>query len=205
MPWEANFPNTTPTSSHVPLEEHDRGECVACREQKLLTELVTASCQHNYCRVCINEVFEHALNGPPPCCNVPIAFTLAQPFLRPEVIHRFMQREVERNTRNVTYCHVSNCQEFIPSSNIFGDIATCPSCSETTCTICKSGTHDGDCPEDPAIGLLMATAAREGWRKCSNCGQIIDRSGGCAHIKHVTHLFQILPCNNISMQMPMWV
>lgn len=165
---------------------------MACGEQKLPTELVAASCQHNYCRVCINEVFEHALNGQPHCCEVSIAFTLAEPFLRPEVINRFVQRDVERNTRNVTYCHVSNCQEPIPSSNIVGDRATCPSCSEMTCTICRSRTHDGDCPEDPVLGPLMATAAREGWRRCSNCREMIERSGGCPHMKHITRLLLIL-------------
>lgn len=190
--YEVNFPNTASTSSHIPLEEYDRRECVACGEQNLPTELVAANCRHNYCRVCINELFEHALNGPPHCCEAPIALTLAEPFLRADVIDRFVQRDVERNSRNVTYCHVSHCREPIPSSNIIGDRATCPSCGETTCSICQSGTHDGDCPEDPVLRPLMETAAREGWRRCPGCRAMIARSGGCAHMKHVTHLFQIL-------------
>lgn len=198
VPYEANFANRIPSvSSNMPLERDERSKCVVCREKKWPTELVvTTSCKHDYCRVCINDMFEHASNDPlsfpPRCCGEPIAFTLAQPFLRPEVVDRFKQKDIEYSTRNSTRCHDSKCQELIPADNVDGDRATCAICREMTCTICKSGADDGDCPEDPASGPLMATATEEGWKACSNCHRLIDRYAGCNHMMYFSPVFQTL-------------
>lgn len=170
---------------------------MACREMKLSTELLAASCEHHYCRDCINGMFETASNHPPSfppprfppqCCGNPIAFDLAQPFLRPEVVDRFKRREVEHNTPNPTYCHDSECQEFIPPDNIDGNRASCPRCGETTCTFCKTCAHDGSCANDPDTVLLMATAAQEGWKRCYNCQQMIEKQGGCNQMKYISSI-----------------
>lgn len=119
VPYEANFANS------IPLERDEGSKCVVCREKRRPTELVVTSCKHDYCRVCINDMFEHAskdpLSFPPRCCGESIAFTLAQPFLRPEVVDRFKQKDIEYSTRNSTRCHGSKCQELIPADNVDGD------------------------------------------------------------------------------------
>lgn len=203
MPYEANIANATPSSSSsMPLEQHDGRRCVVCLERQLSTELVGVGCRHDYCRDCINEMFEHASKHPPSfpprCCGEPIALTLVEPFLRLEVVDVFTRKAAEHAMRNHRQCHSPNCRQLIPPSNIDGDRATCPDCGETTCTICNLKAHDRDCPEDPALGPLMATATEQGWRACYNCHQLIARENGCNHMTYVARLLQILPLIIIS-------
>ena len=198
--YEANNANATLSVSGMPLGQDEHGKCFICLDSKLPAELVVLNCLHGYCRDCTNDKFEVASNDPlsfpPCCCGEAIALNLFQPFLRPEVVDHFKRKEVEYNTKNPIYCHISKCHKLIPSDNIEADRATCLSCGEMTCTICKSGVHDGDCPDDPALGPLMATATKEGWKVCPSCHRLIDRIAGCNHMTYVSYLYYISPRNN---------
>lgn len=190
-PYAVNFENLTPSKSFcTPSKQDDHGNCVVCGEKGLSTELVAANCQHLFCQGCVIQRFELAVEAqdmfPPRCCRGgTIALALAQPFLRPELVERFRRKEIEHSPR--TYCHDSNCQALIPSSNIDAGIATCPDCRETTCASCNSKSHNGGCPEDPGLEPLLETTAREGWKRCYNCHEGIEKIDGCNHMTYVSH------------------
>lgn len=88
------------------------------------------------------------------------------------------------DTPNRTYCSNKSCSIFIRPSNMKGDKATCPECDSRTCTICKSSAHEGDCPQDPAVVALMATAAKEGFKQCPSCRVMVELTFGCNHMTY---------------------
>lgn len=96
----------------------------------------------------------------------------------------FRQRQLEMDTPNRTYCSNKPCSIFIRPSNMDGDKATCPECDTRTCTICKGGAHEGDCPQDSAVVALMAAAAREGFKQCPSCRVMVELTFGCNHMTY---------------------
>ena len=159
---------------------------MVCAEKTIPTDNFVTLCHDTYCRNCINKVFEraatHESDFPPRCCGVRIMLHRAQPYLRSQIVEFFERKAIEFGTVNRTYCSAVNCGEFIlPHRVIDGNRAACPKCNILTCIICKSRAHDGDCPNDPALGQLMETAAENGWRSCFNCHRILELKEGCNH------------------------
>lgn len=107
-----------------------------------------------------------------------------QQYLIDDFPEDFRQRQLEMDTPNRTYCSSIPCSIFIGPSNIEGDKATCPNCDTRTCTICKGGAHDGDCPQDPAVVALTATAVREGFKQCPSCRLLVELTFGCNHVTY---------------------
>ncbi|CAK1357497.1 unnamed protein product [Cercospora beticola] len=86
------------------------------------------------------------------------------------------------STKNRTYCHDPACATFMPQESIISDVATCPQCRKTTCSICKSPSHSGDCPEDEALNQLINTAESRQWQRCYQCKSMVELTQGCNHM-----------------------
>lgn len=61
---------------------------------------------------------------------------------------------------------------------------TCVRCAtawhdDTTCLIAQAATTDKD-----GSAALRALAASEAWRPCPRCGQMIEKTDGCAYVHH---------------------
>lgn len=66
------------------------------------------------------------------------------------------------------------------------EVAACFECKCTTCTICKSRSHTGDCPNDTATQQLLAIAHTNGWKRCRSCKRMIELDHGCNHMTLVS-------------------
>jgi len=162
-------------------------ECVVCLGTVHPADLVTLPCGDHYCRQCLNDRFDSAAqsesNFPPACEHGPIELANVRTFLLRSVVRAYEAIQEEFSTPNRVYCHESTCSAWISPDHIHVNVATCPACSKTTCAYCKAKLHDSDeCPDDPAVRSLMATAQQAGYRQCSQCGRMIELTMGCNHI-----------------------
>jgi hypothetical protein len=166
-------------------------QCVACLDTFPIHHTAHGPCRHNYCRPCMQELFQNALDDrtlfPPRCCHRRIGVRHVWRFLPKNLLVRFAARQREYDTPNRTYCH--RCSVFVPpriqNGNDEAAIATravCPSCQVATCTTCKNEFHSGACPEDEQTVQFRSLAQQMGWRACPSCNTMVERNGGCSHI-----------------------
>ena len=127
-------------------------QCIACRDSFRWADVTQLHCGHDYCSPCLKEVImrgviDHDLALiPPRCCGKPLAHEVVVNILNEEEMEDFQNAGIERNTRDKTYCSNTKCGKFIaPVHNVAGN-ATCPRCKSKTCALCKSGSHEDDCP-----------------------------------------------------------
>lgn len=160
--------------------------CVACTEETEFFNVMRAPCHHEYCRPCLENLFEAAMVDeslfPPRCCRQPIVMNVARIFLNSELMRRFEKKKLEFETPNRTYCYSPTCSAFIHPSRIEGEVATCPDCGSITCTSCKARGHTGDCPNDSAMQQLLTTAQASGWQRCYSCWRLVELDHGCNHM-----------------------
>ncbi|QKX55282.1 uncharacterized protein TRUGW13939_02374 [Talaromyces rugulosus] len=163
-------------------------QCEVCSEEKESTEVFRLNCDHLYCNECLQKLFEGLMTDeslfPPRCCRKTIDIENAGTFLTPDIIKRFNNRKIEIETPNRIYCSSNLCSSFIHPDNITADVATCQKCGIVTCAICKTESHAGDCPNDPAIQSLRHLSSEKGWQSCYNCNRIIELTTGCNHITY---------------------
>jgi hypothetical protein len=168
---------------------NNQKQCVACQEDKHKHDTLEAPCTHTYCHGCISELFEGAVRDeslfPPRCCREVITLNSVKAVLSDPLISQFTAKAVEWGTLKRTYCALGTCSTFIPPESISGEIATCPTCGETTCLICNKSSHDGDCPDDEPLQSLLTTAAANKWQRCYSCGRMVEITYGCNHITYV--------------------
>ncbi|OAK99240.1 hypothetical protein IQ06DRAFT_204302, partial [Phaeosphaeriaceae sp. SRC1lsM3a] len=171
--------------------------CCTCMESVLVKETLTLACdpeQHTYCRDCLVHLFKSALVNttlfPPRCCKKAIPPEICRALLPKELVKAFDLKVEELATPNPTYCSNTNCSKFIRPIQIKAEIGTCAFCNEKTCVRCKSSEHEGLCPKDPHVQLLMDIAKRSKWQQCSKCKNMVELEHGCFHMTcRCTHQF----------------
>jgi hypothetical protein len=160
--------------------------CEACREDKKFFDVARVPCRHEYCRHCLEDLFETSLTDeslfPPRCCRQSIPVGSVRLFLRSTLIHAYEKKKVEFETPNRTYCSSPPCSAFIPVENIRDEVARCLECGTTTCTSCRATAHEGDCPNDLALQQVLEAAAENGWQRCYSCWRLVELDHGCNHI-----------------------
>lgn len=171
-------------------EEETETTCTACGDAMLLSHVVASCCPcgHHYCNECLAHLFTTATVDeslyPPKCCGKDIPLEQAGARLPSKVKIDFVRKRVEYHTKNRTYCHQAQCSTFIPPERIgSSDVAKCPECSRTTCTICKGQSHQGDCPRDTETQKLLDLAKGNGWQRCRTCRRVVELDVGCNHIR----------------------
>lgn len=160
--------------------------CIACREESEFANIIRAPCRHEYCRTCVEDLFKASMTDeslfPPRCCQQPITMNIARKFLKSDLVHQYEKKKIEHETPNKTYCSSAKCSAFIEPCHIHNEIARCPDCRSTTCTICKERAHTGDCPADTALQQLLDTARENGWQRCYSCYRVVELDIGCNHM-----------------------
>ncbi|KAI9669472.1 MAG: hypothetical protein M1817_004697 [Caeruleum heppii] len=160
--------------------------CVVCDQALTTHEVITTPCSHTYCMTCLLTLFETSMRQedlfPPRCCRQTIPLEIAEPFLTRESTQQFREKTIEFATPDRTYCCNPNCSTFIPPTAISDGHATCPSCHDQTCSICKQHVHVGDCPQDPHMRQLLDLARTSGWQRCLDCGRMLELVTGCNHM-----------------------
>jgi hypothetical protein len=164
----------------------DKKDCVACLEEFTVDDLTQSPCGHSICQTCLIRFVEQSMTDetlfPPQCCQQAIPIT-ENVFIPQYLVDLFEDKSVEYKTLDRTYCSNQHCLKFIPPSSIEDDIATCPSCWHPTCAICKALSHAGPCDGDRETRDLLDLAASEGWKRCSQCGRIIELAMGCNNMR----------------------
>ncbi|KAI8936616.1 hypothetical protein NX059_007015 [Plenodomus lindquistii] len=165
-------------------------QCVACMEAVPSSTALTLACEpeaHTYCRLCLVDLYEKSLVDtllfPPRCCKLPIPLDICRAMLPKDLAKNFDLKVEELATPNPTYCSNADCSRFIRVNNIRSEIGTCVYCHDKTCVRCKLTEHEGLCPEDPNVQLLMAVAKRVKWQQCNNCKNMIELAQGCFHMQ----------------------
>ncbi len=181
--WAANRSAITTPINH---------RCVACREDKKFFDVARVPCRHEYCRDCLEDLFQMSLTDeslfPPRCCRQPIPMKLVRMFLESQLVQAYEAKKIEIETPNRTYCCSQICSAFIQAESITDDVSTCLNCSTTTCTTCKAATHVGDCPSDTTLQQVLEIAAENGWQRCYSCWRVVELDHGCNHMTLVTLL-----------------
>jgi hypothetical protein len=191
QPESSAWAATRSNANHKPARD-----CVSCLEIKKPFDLMAAPCRHEYCQVCIVDLFTGSFTDeslfPPRCCRQTIPVSDASQFLSNEMKVIYAEKAVEFSTPNRTYCSQAACSAFITPDSIHNQTAHCPRCSTRTCTLCKGAAHVGqDCPEDPNHQAVLDLAQQEGWRACYSCHRMVELDTGCYHMTYVS--FSITP------------
>ncbi|KAF1347607.1 hypothetical protein BDV97DRAFT_277387, partial [Delphinella strobiligena] len=140
-----------------------------------------------YCRHCLDRLFEEAtreVSHPARCClnGSPILLEGVEVLLSEKTTQRYKKAVAEFKVpaRERTYC--ISCGDFAPISNTLTHTATCTSCKNSTCTLCKQGPHGGECSSTTADSEFKEVARKNGWQECPTCGYMIALVEGCDHM-----------------------
>jgi E3 ubiquitin-protein ligase RNF144 len=168
-------------------------KCCACMEVVSSKNTLTLECKpevHTYCRVCLIDLFTSALDNtslfPPRCCRLPIPLDTCRAILPKELVKSFDIKVEELATPNPTYCSNAECSKFLRSKDIKAEVGTCVFCKHKTCLRCKGSDHEGLCPSDPHVQLLMDVARRSRWQQCTKCNNMVELEQGCFHMTLVS-------------------
>lgn len=165
-------------------------ECLGCGQLHPTFGAVHLNCNHDFCGKCITIMFEAATvnegSFSPRCCREPVALGQVEHFLDDDALDRFTRKALEWQTPNRLYCFDPDCATFIsPMAARDDGSAPCPECLKSTCVVCKSDSHRGDCPEDKDLQELKEVAQEEGWQRCPRCKRFVELTQGCHHITYV--------------------
>lgn len=163
-------------------------KCTICHEKQDSQQMIAVSCGCVYCRSCLKRRITRAIEAeymsPARCCNLTIDLPVIRTLLSPDVLRDYEAKTIEYSSTDRTYCANRTCSAFVGKDNIQGDKAVCtmPQCHTATCTKCKGEWHEGDCPVDENLQLLLAEAKKQDWKKCTKCGTLIEFVDGCNHM-----------------------
>ncbi|KPI45146.1 uncharacterized protein AB675_2845 [Cyphellophora attinorum] len=148
---------------------------------------VFLNCGDRWCVDCLNDNYRAALKNrkdfPPQCCDIPLDHESIQDFLDEGVLIELATKIDEYKDADPVYCQTPKCTGgYIPKSRIKGQWAGCQVCSQSTCVECKGPASEHLAPQihpKPLTKLDQELAAKEGWKVCPGCGNMVERSEGC--------------------------
>ena len=171
---------------------HHRALVCACRSETYpnAREGLLAKCSHFYCNSCLISMVTISLKDgsffPPQCCGQPITGRRMKKAIGVSLDNRLKEKAIEINDPDKTYCVDATCGRYlVPRNSLLSKItqekvSTCE-CGVRTCRACKSLAHTGICLHllDDAFEELKVAMK---WRKCYNCGRVVERISGCKDI-----------------------
>ncbi|TVY16225.1 hypothetical protein LARI1_G005005 [Lachnellula arida] len=114
-------------------------QCAACQENFPFYDTARVPCGHEYCRTCLKDLFRASITDdslfPPKCCRQTIPTGSVRIHLTGDLVRQYEAKKIEYETKDRTYCSNVLCFAFIRVENIENEKATCPVCTEVTCTI----------------------------------------------------------------------
>ena len=162
--------------------------CASCDDSYPSDEAWQAPCSHHCCIACLEQLHRACMTDealyPSRCCRLELPWDNVRSRINDRLAARFQEKkeELDTNVAQRTYCSNTSCARFIGAEAIANDIALCPACNTSTCTMCKAARHDGDCPEDAALHETLSLAQERGWQRCSSCRSVVALTFGCHHI-----------------------
>lgn len=184
-------------------------ECVSCEGLFIEEGVWQASCSHHYCVACLEHLHSASMTDetlyPPRCCRREMPWDDVRAVIGERLSTDFANKKEELDTHvgNRTYCSDASCSVFIGAEHTTNNVATCPTCNQATCTMCKAARHEGDCPADAALQQTLVLASERGWQRCTGCRSIIDLAFGCYHITYVQPpLIVVAIANRLQMRLP---
>jgi hypothetical protein len=162
-------------------------ECLSCGEDFPQVKMILAPCSHWFCRPCIDHFVNLTVKDesifPAQCCNKTIPVTIRNRFSK-DVVARYNAKhvEIEIPALERVYCSGQLCSAFIPPARIHAGVGHCTRCLSDTCTTCKGKAHKGVCPDDKNSQDVFRLAESSKWKRCGQCGHVIERIEGCNHI-----------------------
>jgi len=173
--------------------EEEKPRCRICWEELVGTPS-PMPCGHHWCTPCIVKACHNVRNESqwPIACSRYFAsscfltFDTAKPFLSNEEIQRLASliEEFESPKLGRTYCSNRRCGIFVPRREAKDRIAHCQACQTKTCSDCKGSAHKADiCPlPDHSEQRILMLSHKEKWQRCTQCGQMCEKSDGCSHM-----------------------
>ncbi|KAI3397161.1 hypothetical protein diail_11135 [Diaporthe ilicicola] len=166
---------------HETPEARDERVCVSCMSEAQNESSHRCPCSHIWCRDCIVQRFELAIRNasmmPAQCCRLDM-LPDNDPSIDPELWTRYLEKKVEAETPNPTYCSKPKCSMFVPPRNITEARAKCV-CGRLTCAACNAEWHAGECVVDPATEEILKMSQEESWQRCFHCKVMVERIDGC--------------------------
>ena len=173
--------------------------CGICLSAFDVSDSITLDCDHRYCGSCVKSFLELAISESQvseaslacPDCGHPIAITILQANVAPEVFEkyeRFMIRAWKPNSGEFIFsCPGVNCEfrALVPETEYK---VTCEQCGTVCCPQCGEKPHKKlTCKEYAAwkrannegARKLAQMAEREGWVQCPKCDALCERAEGC--------------------------
>ncbi|KAF7871605.1 hypothetical protein EAF04_003712 [Stromatinia cepivora] len=164
-------------------------QCTICHEQQDYKQTALLMCGCAYCSSCIKIRFTRATEAeymfPAECCDQTIDLSSIRSFLTADILRDYEAKAIEYGSTDRTYCANRDCLTFIVKESIQGSKAFCTNspCDTVTCVKCKGKWHEGYCPADEALQLVLAEAEKYSWKRCAKCGTLIEHTEGCAHMR----------------------
>jgi ribonuclease HI len=156
-------------------------------------------CMHRYCFSCMKKHVEAKLHqgvNLPECphegCDTNITPDSCQRFLTPELFHVMIQRIKESSipAEEKVYCPYPKCSALMSKAEIHGQVAgpqICVRCQGMFCMYCNVPWHKNmRCDDYKMTGggdtKVKNLAARNKWRQCVKCSNMVELAEGCYHI-----------------------
>ena len=163
---------------------------MGCFQEIQNSKLITAPCEHQYCRQCIKEMGRVALKEiarfPVRCCSQEIpAYKVASAMSsRARKIYIMRKDEHAVLPEERLYCPQPNCRRWISTRGLTTKSKVrCPHCRTPVCSNCRDIAHgDRECARDPALEEVLGVARRYRWQRCYNCHVIVEKMTGCLHM-----------------------
>lgn len=181
--------SSTKLATTVQENKPEQPKCTACWID-LDQSTIPIPCGHYWCSSCIVRRFTKIRNQvewPVRChsgCTIPL--DTAKSFLQDGDIRTLtpLIEEFETAVMDRVYCSNTKCSILVARRDNESRLAHCEACQTNTCPDCKGAAHKSDdCPlpnEDEQKTLI--TSHKEGWQRCTRCGQMCERVSGCSSI-----------------------
>jgi hypothetical protein len=186
--WEGEETRLAETIAAAAFVKDPDVVCTSCEDQFPSDEALQAPCSHYYCTGCLEQLHRACMTEeslyPPRCCRQPMPWEDVKNSIDAKLATEFEEKKEELDTPagQRIFCSSTTCAKFVGPAHVANDLATCPACNTTTCSMCKAAQHHGDCPEDEALQQALELGDEQGWQRCSECKSMIALAFGCYHI-----------------------
>nr|XP_027192464.1 probable E3 ubiquitin-protein ligase ARI9 [Cicer arietinum] len=170
-------------------------------------------CTHFYCTQCTMQYIVSKLDAnqinifcPEPGCSAVLNPRNCKPILPNNLLNWWEKALIESMIpeKNKFYCPYHDCSTLLILSEahdnnndqeagvgiIKNTQCVCPLCKRKVCVNCKSPWHvDMTCTKFQKMkrsnhdDLMLDLVKKKNWRKCPNCGRIIEKTHGCGHMQ----------------------
>jgi len=155
-------------------------------------------CSHRFCDFCLQqhvgasiEPARYPVRCPGIACSAALTHMECRKFAQAKFLDMLTElaSEAAVSPHLRAYCPRPTCATFVPLKNASKGVK-CPKCSHWFCSSCRVAWHYGKTCEEykrqeekDDMDRTMELAGVNGWRRCNSCGQLVERTGGCLHIK----------------------